>query len=52
VSKEGEEDVAIVSSPSMNPFSSEGDGEVTVYCDCGGWTSKKDCVVALRCRVD
>ena len=52
VSEEGEEDVAVMSSPTMNPFSCERDGEVTVDGDCWRGTSHEEGCVALWSRVD
>jgi hypothetical protein len=52
VSQEGEEDVAVMSSPTVNPFSGKGDGEVTVDSDCWRRPCHEEGCVALWGRVD
>jgi hypothetical protein len=52
VAEEGEEDVAVVSPPTVNPFSCEGDGEIAVDGDGGGGTGHEETGIALRSRVD
>jgi hypothetical protein len=52
VFEEGEEDVAIVCSPSVYPFPGKGDREGTIDGDCRWGTSHEEWGIPLRCGVD
>lgn len=48
VAEERKKDVAIMSSPTVNPLSSEGDGEIAVDGNGRGGASHEETGVALR----